>query len=209
ARDVRFKSAYSTREETPLVSLTSNQLAPLLLLHQLTTRRCQCKFIRHGKLYVWYGKLDMSLLSSNLGISNRPMRYLDPPLKSSYCFGTIFEISRYAFIEESTHKIAENSSTTNGRFCSSWSSAGRHSPRVSVDLMFYMKPSLADCDKYTQTKESSRTAKPVLSCRRVFRNVVRSFLYGRRTEQFVDVLCRNLFPDKKCHLHSKPVVFDC
>ncbi|KAG5453088.1 hypothetical protein CSKR_106260, partial [Clonorchis sinensis] len=34
--------------------------------------------------------------------------------------------------------VAENSSTAHHRFCPSWGSSGRRSPRVSVKLMFYL-----------------------------------------------------------------------
>ncbi|KAG5443050.1 hypothetical protein CSKR_112149, partial [Clonorchis sinensis] len=48
-----------------------------------------------------------------------------------------------------THKVAENSSTAHERFRSSWGSSGRRSPRVSVNLMFYLNPNCTDFDKYT------------------------------------------------------------
>ncbi|KER32969.1 hypothetical protein T265_01060 [Opisthorchis viverrini] len=55
--------------------------------------------------------------------------------------GTIFEILQYTFIKETT---AENSSTAYYRFCTSTSgSSGRRSPRVSVNLMFYLNPNWA------------------------------------------------------------------
>ncbi|KER21036.1 hypothetical protein T265_15185, partial [Opisthorchis viverrini] len=49
--------------------------------------------------------------------------------------GTIFEILQYIFVEETTHKFAENSSTAHERFRRSWSSSGRRSSRVSVNPM--------------------------------------------------------------------------
>ncbi|KAG5455066.1 hypothetical protein CSKR_104572, partial [Clonorchis sinensis] len=36
--------------------------------------------------------------------------------------------------------VAENSSTAHVRFRRSWGSSGRRSPRVSVNLMFYLNP---------------------------------------------------------------------
>ncbi|KAG5453481.1 hypothetical protein CSKR_114249 [Clonorchis sinensis] len=54
----------------------------------------------------------------------------------------------YIFIKETTHKVAENSSTAHDRFCSSWDSSGRCSPRVSVNLMFCLNPNWTDSDKY-------------------------------------------------------------
>ncbi|KAG5455058.1 hypothetical protein CSKR_109924 [Clonorchis sinensis] len=45
--------------------------------------------------------------------------------------------------------VAENSSTAHDRFRPSWSSSGRRSPRVSVNLMFYLNPDWTDFEKYT------------------------------------------------------------
>ncbi|KER32812.1 hypothetical protein T265_01110 [Opisthorchis viverrini] len=42
------------------------------------------------------------------------------------------------FIKETTHKVAETSSTAHDRFRPSWGSPGRRSPRVSVNPMFYL-----------------------------------------------------------------------
>ncbi|KAG5442715.1 hypothetical protein CSKR_108022 [Clonorchis sinensis] len=61
---------------------------------------------------------------------------------------TIFEISRYIFIKETAHKVAENGSAAHDRLRSSWGSSGRRSPRVSVNLMFYLNPNWTDFDKY-------------------------------------------------------------
>ncbi|KER27623.1 hypothetical protein T265_05345 [Opisthorchis viverrini] len=41
---------------------------------------------------------------------------------------------------ETTHKVAENSSTAHDRFRPSWGSSGRRSPLVSVNLTFYLNP---------------------------------------------------------------------
>ncbi|KER29782.1 hypothetical protein T265_03691 [Opisthorchis viverrini] len=63
--------------------------------------------------------------------------------------GAIFEISQYIFIKETTHKVAENSSTAHDRFHPSWGSSDRRSPRVSVNLMFYLNPNWTVFEKYT------------------------------------------------------------
>ncbi|KAG5444929.1 Arrestin [Clonorchis sinensis] len=42
--------------------------------------------------------------------------------------------------ELSDVQVAENSSTAHDRFRPSWGSSGRRSPRVSVNLMFYLNP---------------------------------------------------------------------
>ncbi|KER32635.1 hypothetical protein T265_01322 [Opisthorchis viverrini] len=49
-----------------------------------------------------------------------------------------------------THKVAENSSAAHDRFRpSASSSSGRWSPRVSVNLMFYLNPNRTVFEKYT------------------------------------------------------------
>ncbi|KAG5446243.1 hypothetical protein CSKR_102969 [Clonorchis sinensis] len=45
--------------------------------------------------------------------------------------------------------VAENSSTAHDRFRPSWGSSGRRSPRVSVNLMFYLNPNCTHFDKPT------------------------------------------------------------
>ncbi|KER26182.1 hypothetical protein T265_06533 [Opisthorchis viverrini] len=58
-----------------------------------------------------------------------------------------------------THKVDENLSTAHDRFRPSWSSLGTRSPRVSVNLMFYLKPNCTKLAKHThlQTKLTSQT----------------------------------------------------
>ncbi|KAG5441027.1 hypothetical protein CSKR_101255 [Clonorchis sinensis] len=48
-----------------------------------------------------------------------------------------------------THKVAEKSSTAHHRFRPSWGSSGRHSARVSINLMFYLKSDCTNLAKYT------------------------------------------------------------
>ncbi|KAG5453104.1 hypothetical protein CSKR_104190 [Clonorchis sinensis] len=57
----------------------------------------------------------------------------------------MFQLLRYSryrdtslYTQCTTHKVAENSSTAHDRFCPSWGSSGRRSPRVSVNLMFLL-----------------------------------------------------------------------
>ncbi|KAG5450099.1 hypothetical protein CSKR_102232 [Clonorchis sinensis] len=45
--------------------------------------------------------------------------------------------------------VAENSSTAHDRFRPSWGSSGRRSPRVSINLMFYLNPNCTVFEKYT------------------------------------------------------------
>ncbi|KAG5451447.1 hypothetical protein CSKR_107634, partial [Clonorchis sinensis] len=52
-------------------------------------------------------------------------------------------------MKETTHKVAENSSTAHDRFRPSWGSSSRRGPRISVNCMFYLNPNWTDCDKYT------------------------------------------------------------
>ncbi|KER24004.1 hypothetical protein T265_08248 [Opisthorchis viverrini] len=60
----------------------------------------------------------------------------------------------YIFIKETTHKVAENSSTAHHRFRPTWGSSGRRSPRVSVNLMFYWNPNWTIFEKYTHLQIS-------------------------------------------------------
>ncbi|KAG5448040.1 hypothetical protein CSKR_106591 [Clonorchis sinensis] len=64
----------------------------------------------------------------------------------------------YIFIKETTYKVAENSSTTNDRFRSSWGSPDRRSPQISVNLMFYVNPNWTDLhDPKIQTSTFSKS----------------------------------------------------
>ncbi|KER26989.1 LOW QUALITY PROTEIN: hypothetical protein T265_13898 [Opisthorchis viverrini] len=54
-----------------------------------------------------------------------------------------FDAKTVVLVKETTHKVAENSSTAHDRFRPSWGSSGRHSPRVSVN------PNWTVFEKYT------------------------------------------------------------
>ncbi|KER27019.1 LOW QUALITY PROTEIN: hypothetical protein T265_13890, partial [Opisthorchis viverrini] len=69
-------------------------------------------------------------------IRSFPIRVTPPHVS----VGTTFEISKYIFIKETTQKFAENSLTAHGPFRPFRGSSGRRSPRLSVNLMFYLKP---------------------------------------------------------------------
>ncbi|KER21524.1 hypothetical protein T265_10170 [Opisthorchis viverrini] len=53
------------------------------------------------------------------------------------------------FTRETTHKVAENSSTAHDRLRPSWGSSGRRNPRVFVNLMSYLNPNWTVFEKYT------------------------------------------------------------
>ncbi|KAG5447150.1 hypothetical protein CSKR_107956 [Clonorchis sinensis] len=61
----------------------------------------------------------------------------------------ILESTIKFFMKETTHKVAENPSTAHDRLRPAWGSSGRCSPRVSVNLMFYLNPNWTGFDKYT------------------------------------------------------------
>ncbi|KAG5452984.1 hypothetical protein CSKR_110349 [Clonorchis sinensis] len=65
-----------------------------------------------------------------------------------------YDIRDIVYAYYTTYKVVENSSTTHDRFRPSWGSSGRHSPRVSVILMFYLNPNWTDFDKYTHLQVS-------------------------------------------------------
>ncbi|KER23866.1 hypothetical protein T265_08333 [Opisthorchis viverrini] len=52
-------------------------------------------------------------------------------------------------MKETTHKVAENSSTAHDRFRPSCGSSGRRIPRVSFNLMIYLNPNWTVFEKYT------------------------------------------------------------
>ncbi|KAG5441154.1 hypothetical protein CSKR_102750 [Clonorchis sinensis] len=54
--------------------------------------------------------------------------------------------------QRTTHRVAENSWTAHDRFRPSWGSPGRRSPRVFVNLMFYLKPNCTKLANYTHLK---------------------------------------------------------
>ncbi|KER28307.1 hypothetical protein T265_13615, partial [Opisthorchis viverrini] len=68
-------------------------------------------------------------------------------------FGTIFEISQYIFMKETTHKVAENSSTAHDRFLHFWDSSGRHSPRRLKHEAAWC--STFSCLRTSQTRDSA------------------------------------------------------
>ncbi|KER22766.1 hypothetical protein T265_09211 [Opisthorchis viverrini] len=47
------------------------------------------------------------------------------------------------------HKVPENSSATQDRLCPFWDSSDKCNPRVSIKLLFYLKPNWTDFDKCT------------------------------------------------------------
>ncbi|KER20048.1 hypothetical protein T265_11312 [Opisthorchis viverrini] len=60
-------------------------------------------------------------------MSNLPISF---PVANERFIARVFEISQYIFMRESTHKVAENTSTAHDRFHTSWGSPGKRSPRA-------------------------------------------------------------------------------
>ncbi|KAG5449973.1 hypothetical protein CSKR_109893 [Clonorchis sinensis] len=105
--------------------------------------------------------------------------------------GTIFEMSQYAFMKETTHRFTENSSTAHDRFRPSWDSSGRRDPRVSVNRMFYLNPNWTDCDRYTHLQNMIR---PVCSVFRGLKEVSDALQMHSLSHQFGLNRELNLFP---------------
>ncbi|KAG5441571.1 hypothetical protein CSKR_111421 [Clonorchis sinensis] len=80
------------------------------------------------------------------GTDKQNKRRIIPGCSSCY---DIRDIAIHVHTQCTTHKVAENYSTAHDRFWPSWSSSGRCSPRVSVNLMFYLKLNWTDFDKHT------------------------------------------------------------
>ncbi|KER24516.1 hypothetical protein T265_07830 [Opisthorchis viverrini] len=81
------------------------------------------------------------------------------------------EYTRLPLLQETTHKAAENSSTSYDRFRpSSSGSSGRRSPRVSVNLMIYLNPNWTVFEKYTNLQINlvftgdSRSKEEIIVC---------------------------------------------
>ncbi|KER23903.1 hypothetical protein T265_08322 [Opisthorchis viverrini] len=60
--------------------------------------------------------------------------------------------------EETTHKVAESSPKAHDRFSPSWCSSGRRSPRVSVNLIFYLNPTLPRCRRVERQRQLSASS---------------------------------------------------
>ncbi|KAG5454519.1 hypothetical protein CSKR_104873 [Clonorchis sinensis] len=69
----------------------------------------------------------------------RQLNVLHQAASCSSCYD-IRDIAIHVYKLCTTHKNAENYSTAHDRFRPSWGSSGRRSPRVSVNLMFYLNP---------------------------------------------------------------------
>ncbi|KAG5452513.1 hypothetical protein CSKR_103318 [Clonorchis sinensis] len=72
-------------------------------------------------------------------VSERQLNVLHQAASCSSCYD----------IRDIAIHVAENSSTAHDRFRPSWGSSGRRSPRVSVNLMFYLNPNCTVFEKYT------------------------------------------------------------
>ncbi|KER19918.1 hypothetical protein T265_11422 [Opisthorchis viverrini] len=55
-------------------------------------------------------------------------------------------------VKAALYFVVENSSTAHDQFHPSWGSSGRRSPRVSVNLMLYLKPNCTKLGKYTHLR---------------------------------------------------------
>ncbi|KER24305.1 hypothetical protein T265_07991 [Opisthorchis viverrini] len=90
----------------------------------MVTQQCHTQFAGAPQLFPPYAS---SQTLDALTVLHRPPRD---------SVGTIFEISQYIFIKETTHKVAENSPTAHGRFRPSWSSPAAQSDWASKKLVW-------------------------------------------------------------------------
>ncbi|KER27590.1 LOW QUALITY PROTEIN: hypothetical protein T265_13764 [Opisthorchis viverrini] len=101
-------------------------------------------------LYFWHTR--SSLLRPRITKAHPVDRLVQgshPLLQASTTTGVQRSIDLVSICTETTHKVAENSSTAHDRFRPSWGSSGRHSSRVSVNLMIYVNPNWTVFEKYT------------------------------------------------------------
>ncbi|KER23228.1 hypothetical protein T265_08841 [Opisthorchis viverrini] len=87
-------------------------------------------FTKEG--FIWVPCRDETRGTSGRPVSS-PVRLRFPAVVG--CHGVITQ-----GIVATPREVAENPSTAHDRFHPSWGSSGRHGPRVSVNLMFYLKP---------------------------------------------------------------------
>ncbi|KER20288.1 hypothetical protein T265_11131 [Opisthorchis viverrini] len=64
----------------------------------------------------------------------------------------MFQSLRYSRNRDTCIFVAENSPTTDNRSRHSWGLSDRRSPRVSVNLMFCLKPNCTKLEKYTHSQ---------------------------------------------------------
>ncbi|KER25725.1 hypothetical protein T265_06895 [Opisthorchis viverrini] len=68
----------------------------------------------------------------------------------------------HILVKETTQKVDENSWIAHDRFRPSWGSSDRCSPRVSLNLMFYLNPNWTVFEKYTHQKREIQLTKKYL-----------------------------------------------
>ncbi|KER25184.1 hypothetical protein T265_07289 [Opisthorchis viverrini] len=138
------------------------------LLHRALQTRFETKLVRELMINLFYFPMSITFRFSILlhtRFHQKSSFYLDPLIIAPYLSVTDmqdlntsrfhlrlsnFSVSRpqNARIQETTHKVAENSSTAQDRFRPSWHSSGRRSARVSVNLMIYLNSNWTVFEKY-------------------------------------------------------------
>ncbi|KAG5454911.1 hypothetical protein CSKR_105848 [Clonorchis sinensis] len=66
-----------------------------------------------------------------------------------YLSASCTQVAKCTHLQIKLALVAENSSTFHDRFCPSWGSSGRRSPRASVNLMFYLNSNSTKLTNYT------------------------------------------------------------
>ncbi|KER22257.1 hypothetical protein T265_09619 [Opisthorchis viverrini] len=82
--------------------------------------------------------LTRSLVNETVAATTT-VRRCQPPTQTAVVYNYI---TSGFFMKETTHEVAENSSTAHDRFRPSWGSSVRRSPLVSINIMFYLNPNL-------------------------------------------------------------------
>ncbi|KAG5453038.1 hypothetical protein CSKR_107543 [Clonorchis sinensis] len=124
------------------ISFMQRRLLRFRLSLASTRKRCNQQKTFICKQIWFFERLTWNLAESPVRDVSRQLNVLQQAASCSSCYD----------IRDIAIHVAENSPTTHDRFRPSWGSSGRRSPRVSVNLMFYLNPNCTVFEKYTLAK---------------------------------------------------------
>ncbi|KAG5442355.1 hypothetical protein CSKR_109281 [Clonorchis sinensis] len=148
----------SRTSRTKFAQSLTNMLICLTILFWRKTQPNRTMQIGVGVLLRATGDKVSNILSSNIGqiephmskvyLSRSTCSHLNIPESGSMILAKLTKTNTSVGNTWPSHKVAENASTAHDRFRPPSSGAsGRHSPRVSINLMFYLNPNWTDLEK--------------------------------------------------------------